>query len=148
MEISSEVPSTNANWPSDISLWVNDILIGTWTSPGDFGDRRGVYMPRWWKLEGSQYGKRTVWSVSDRGCFVDGARLSNVTHRQLDLASHHSIRLRIGIEEDACQPGGVNIFGRGFGNYDQNIVIRLPLRDEVPRQRPRERHSTGVNQKS
>ena len=29
MEISSEVPGTNAEWPSDISLWVNDAKIGT-----------------------------------------------------------------------------------------------------------------------
>ena len=64
LEISSEVPGTNANWPSDISLWVNDILVGTWTSPGDFGDRRGIYTPRWWKLEGSQYGKLTTWNIS------------------------------------------------------------------------------------
>ena len=26
MELSSEVPGTNLNWPSDITLWVNDIV--------------------------------------------------------------------------------------------------------------------------
>ena len=65
MELSSEVPGTNSDWPSDISLWVNDVLIGTWTSPGDFGDQRGIYTPRWWKLEGSQYGKLTTWKITD-----------------------------------------------------------------------------------
>lgn len=54
MELSSEVPGTNADWPSDITVWVNDVRVGTWTSPGDYGDRRGIYTPRWWKLEGSQ----------------------------------------------------------------------------------------------
>lgn len=39
MELSSEVPGTASDWPSDISVWINDVLIGTWTSPGDFGDR-------------------------------------------------------------------------------------------------------------
>ncbi len=34
MELSSEVPGTNTNWPSDISLWVNDIRLGVWTSSG------------------------------------------------------------------------------------------------------------------
>ena len=29
---------------------------------------------------------------------------------------------------NAKHPGGVNIFGRGFGNYDQDIVMRLYLR--------------------
>jgi len=128
MELSSEVPGTNADWPSDISVWVNDVLIGTWTSPGDFGDKRGVYTSRWWKLEGSQYGKLTTWRISDEGCSIDGAKLSDVTLQQLDLRAHHSIRLRVGIADDAKRPGGVNIFGRGFGNHDQDILMRLHLR--------------------
>jgi predicted transcriptional regulator len=128
LEISSEVPGTNSDWPSDISLWVNDVLAGTWTSPGDFGDKRGIYTPRWWKLEGSQYGKLTTWNISEKGCFVDGVKVSRITLKQLDLAAHHSIRLKIGIDERAKRPGGVNIFGRGFGNYDQDIVMRLYLR--------------------
>ena len=53
MELSSEVPGTNKNWPSDITVWVNGIEIGTWTSPGDFGDVRGKFTPAWWKLAGS-----------------------------------------------------------------------------------------------
>jgi predicted transcriptional regulator len=128
MEISSEVPGTNSQWPSDISLWVNDVRIGTWTSPGDFGDRRGKFTPRWWKLEGSQYGTLTKWTISARGCFVNGARVSRVKLNHLDLAAHHSIRLKIGIDEKAERPGGLNIFGRGFGNHDQDIVMRLQLR--------------------
>ncbi len=128
IEMSSEVPGTNAEWPSDISLWVNDIRIGTWTSPGDFGDRRGKFTPRWWKLEGSQYGTLTAWTVSARGCFVNGKRVSRVTLGELDLPAHHSIRLKIGIDEKAARPGGLNIFGRGFGNHDQDIVMRLHLR--------------------
>lgn len=125
MELSSEVPGTSADWPSDISLWVNGTEIGTWTSPGDFGDKRGVYTPDWWKLEGSQYGKLKSFRVNGEGTFVDGTRLSSTSLRNLDIATHHSIRLRIGIREDAKHPGGINIFGRGFGNYDQDIVMRL-----------------------
>jgi predicted transcriptional regulator len=135
VELSSEVPGTAADWPSDISLWVNDVLIGTWTSPGDFGDRRGALTPHWWKLEGSQYGKLKTWSVSSRGTHIDGVRLSRVTVADLGLERHHSIRLRLGIEEDTRHPGGINIFGRGFGNHDQDIVLRLHLRKDtaVPR---------------
>ncbi len=128
MEISSEVPGTNADWPSDISLWVNDVRVGTWTSPGDFGDRRGLYTPRWWKLEGSQYGRLVTWRVDAAGCSVDGTAVSAVTLAELDLARHHSIRLKVGIDDDARRPGGLNIFGRGFGNHDQDIVMRLHLR--------------------
>jgi predicted transcriptional regulator len=128
MELSSEVPGTNLNWPSDITLWVNSIAVGTWTSPGDFGDKRGVYTPGWWKLEGSQYGKLKTWRIGAAGTFIDGVRISDMTVDQLDLPVHHSIRMRIGIDSKADHPGGVNIFGKGFGNYDQDIVMRLNLR--------------------
>ncbi|AVA24493.1 helix-turn-helix domain-containing protein (plasmid) [Rhizobium sp. CB3171] len=125
MELSSEVPGTNPDWPSDITLWVNGMAIGTWTSPGDYGDKRGAFTPAWWKLEGSQYGKLKTWRISTRGTFIDGMAASNVTVSDLALAQHSSIRLRIGIAENASNTGGVNIFGRGFGNYGRDIVMRL-----------------------
>ena len=127
MELSSEVPGTNLDWPSDITLWVNDLPVGTWTSPGDYGDKRGVYTPSWWKLEGSQYGKLKTWRVGNRGSYIDGVRISDVTIGQLALPSHTSIRMRIGIGDKATHPGGVNIFGKGFGNYSHDIVMRLHL---------------------
>ncbi|WP_105429551.1 MULTISPECIES: transcriptional regulator [Neorhizobium] len=127
MELSSEVPGTNVNWPSDITLWINEHRIGTWTSPGDYGDKRGVYTPQWWKLEGSQYGKLKTWRVTKQGSFIDGVSISNVTIDDIGLAEHHSIRMKIGIEENAPHPGGINVFGRGFGNYDQDIIMRLYL---------------------
>ena len=125
LELSSEVPGTAADWPSDITLSVNGVEIGTWTSPGDFGDKRGVYTPAWWKLKGSQYGMLKTWRVMEDGTYVDGTKISPVSLKELDLDSHHSIRLRIEVREDAKHRGGINIFGRGFGNYDQDIVMRL-----------------------
>ncbi len=128
MELSSETPGTAANWPSDISVSVNKIDIGTWTSPGDFGDKRGVYTPDWWKLKGSQYGKLKSWRVTESGTFVDGVKISPVSLKDLGLDEHRSIRLRVGVQEGALHPGGINIFGRGFGNYDQDIVLRMTMR--------------------
>lgn len=125
MELSSEVPGTHSDWPSDIDVSVNGVELGTWTSPGDFGDKRGVYTPDWWKLSGSQYGLLKTWQVNGSGTYVDGQRLSAVSVADLDLDAHRSVRLRIAVKPDASHPGGLNIFGRGFGNYDQDIVLRL-----------------------
>lgn len=124
-ELSSETPGTNVNWLSDISLWVNGIEAGKWTSPGDFGDRRGKLTPEWWKLEGSQYGLLKKWIISDTGTFVDGVKISTINLDQLGINKHHSIRVRIGVKDDAEHPGGINIFGKGFGNYNQAIVLRM-----------------------
>lgn len=125
MELSSEVPGTNSVWPSDITMWINNIEIGTWVSPGDFGDKRGILTPDWWKLEGSQYGLLKHWSVSSEGSFIDGVKISDVTLEDLQLAEHHSVRMKIGVKENAANVGGMNIFGRGFGNYDQGIILRM-----------------------
>jgi predicted transcriptional regulator len=127
MEMSSEVPGTNVNWSSDISIWINGVKVGTWISPGDFGDKRGTYTPRWWKLAGSQYGQLVTWRISERGSFVDKSQVSKVDLNKLELSKHHSIRLRIGIGDGAKHPGGVNIFGKGFGNHDQDILLRMHL---------------------
>ncbi len=124
-ELSSEVPGTAQDWPSDITVTVNHKDVGTWTSPGDFGDQRGVYTPDWWTLRGSQYGMLKTWKITRQGTYVDGVKISPVSLKDLDVANHHSIRLRIGVKDNARHPGGVNIFGRGFGNYDQDIVLRI-----------------------
>jgi predicted transcriptional regulator len=128
MELSSEVPGTLSDWPSDITVAINGLEVGTWTSPGDFGDKRGVYTPDWWKLKGSQYGKLKTFRVTADGSFVDGLKISAISLRDLDISAHHSIRLKIEVKADARHPGGVNIFGRGFGNYDQDIVLNVTTR--------------------
>ncbi len=125
MELSSEVPGTNSDWPSDITVWINGIEIGVWTCPGDFGDVRGKLTPMWWKLAGSQYGLLKNWNVTETGTFVDGIKVSDVTLTELNIRGHSSIKVRIGIQENAVNVGGINIFGAGFGNYDQDIVLTM-----------------------
>jgi predicted transcriptional regulator len=127
MEMSSEVPGTNKKWLSDISVWINEKEIGVWTSPGDFGDRRGKITPSFWKLEGSQYGLLTTWEVTDNGTFIDRRQVSQVNLGDLRINNHHSVKVRIGIAGNAKNTGGINIFGKGFGDYDQDIMLRLYL---------------------
>ena len=125
MEMSSEVPGTNKKWLSDISVWINEKEVGVWTSPGDFGDRRGKFTPLFWKLEGSQYGILTTWEVTEKGTFIDRRQISGVNLGDLRINDHHSVKVRIGIAENAKHTGGINIFGKGFGDYDQDIILRL-----------------------
>ena len=127
MELSSEIPGTNKDWPSDITVWINGVEVGTWTSPGDFGDMRGKWTPEWWKLAGSQYGLLKHWGVTETGTLVDGTKVSDVTLADLNIRGHSSVKVRIGIKKDAANVGGVNIFGKGFGNYDQDIVMKMFL---------------------
>jgi len=125
MEVCSEVPGTSKKWPSDITIWINGVEVGTWTSPGDFGDKRGKLTPAWWKLAGSQYGLLKSWNVTKKGSFIDGIEVSNVKLKDLEIHNHTSVKVRIGIKEDSKNVGGINVFGKGFGNYAQDILLRM-----------------------
>lgn len=125
LELASEAPGNSREWPSDISVWINGVALGSWTSPSDPGNGRGRLTPSWWKTEASQYGALKTWSIDTQGVSLDGQQISAVSLEALDLMAHHSIRVRIGVEDTARHQGGVNIFGRGFGNHDQDIVMRI-----------------------
>ncbi|MGV3615367.1 MAG: ArsR/SmtB family transcription factor [Fimbriimonas sp.] len=125
MEICSECPDFDNDFPSDITVWFNGVEIGTWTSPGDLGGRRGRLNPPWWNDHGTQYGALKVFSVSDEGAFVDGLPASDVTIAQAKVVPHQPVTVRIGVKPDARHRGGFNLFGRSFGNYQQDLILRL-----------------------
>lgn len=125
MEICSECPDFNNDYPSDITVWFNGVEVGTWTSPGDFGGKRGRLNPPWWNDHGTQFGALKTFSVSREGSFVDGVMASEVTIRDTMIVPHQPITARIGIKPDAAHPGGFNLFGKAFGNYKQDLLLRL-----------------------
>jgi predicted transcriptional regulator len=125
MEICSEAPLHDNNWPSDITLWVNGQELGTWTAPGDFGGQRGRLTPSWWDSKDSQYGLLKRWSVTGEGTFIDGRQLSALTIADLCIEPQQVIAVRLGVKPDALHVGGLNLFGRSFGNYPQDLTLRL-----------------------
>ena len=125
MEICSEAAPSADNWPSDISLDINGVRIGTWTSPADFGNKRGIHTPRWWPDGNSQYGQLKVWRVDQQGSFVDGLKVSSVLIKDLSIPAQPYITVRIGVDDSALHKGGMNIFGMGFGNHAQDIVMDI-----------------------
>ncbi|MFP4977951.1 ArsR/SmtB family transcription factor [Paenibacillus sp. CN-4] len=125
MEICSEAPNYDQDWPSNISVWVNNTEIGMWTSPGDFGDRRGKLNPNWWWDGSTQYGFLKTWRVDHEKTTLDMEKVSGVTLKDLQLELSPKLRMRIGIKPDAVHQGGLNLFGRHFGDYDQHIIMRV-----------------------
>jgi predicted transcriptional regulator len=125
MEICSEAPEYDLDWPSDITLWLNNVEVGTWTSPGDFGGEKGRLTPDWWQMDQTQYGVLKRWRVTHRGSYIDGEKLLAVTLDDLKLGANNHVSVRIGIKSDAKNIGGINLFGRKFGNYPQDLMMRI-----------------------
>ncbi|MDQ6419968.1 ArsR family transcriptional regulator [Paenibacillus sp. LHD-117] len=124
LEIGSEAPGVNENWPSDISFQLNGSEIGTWTSPGDYGEKRGKFSPSWWPDWVNQYGLLKLIRVQEDGTYIDGQRMSDVGLRDIAL-DRNLWMLRIGVKKEAKHAGGITLYGSGFGNYNQDIVFKV-----------------------
>lgn len=124
MEISSEFPFSNDNWPSDITFSLNGIELGTWTSPGDFADIRGKYTPDWYPDNLNQYSLLKTIRIMNHGTYMEGEPLSDV--KLSDIKENEDIwKLRVEVKEDAKNSGGCTLFGQHFGNYDQDIKVKI-----------------------
>ena len=124
-EACSEAPNYRKDWPSDITVSINGVELGTWCCPGDFGGRQGRYSPEWWLTSSTQYGLMKRWKVTSDGCYLDNEKISSVTLDQLHLTDKPYISVRISVKPDAVHQGGINLFGERFGDYNQAIVMRL-----------------------
>lgn len=122
MELSSEFPFSNNAWPSDITFFINGKEIGTWRSPGDFSDIRGKYTPDWVPDNVNQYGILKILRVTDHGTYLDGQPFTDVCLADLPI-DDEIWTIRFEIKPDAEKSGGCTIFGKGFGNHDQNIEL-------------------------
>jgi len=124
-ELSSEAPGINNDWPSDINFYLNDVFLGSWTSPGDFGDVPGIFTPDWWFPNWNQYGLLKMIVINEDGTYIDGLKISEVNIRQFDLDSKSKLKFRIAVDERSKNVGGVTIFGSNFGNYNQDINVSI-----------------------
>ncbi|MCR5088884.1 MAG: ArsR family transcriptional regulator [Oscillospiraceae bacterium] len=129
MEIASEAPGFREDWPSDIYFSINGVRLCDWQLPGDFGKNPGIYTPSWWDRNWNQYGQLKFLSIDRDGTYMDGFRRSDVSLDDLRITADSSILFRITAPETAEHCGGLTLYGRSFGNYDQALRIRVHYKD-------------------
>ncbi len=125
-ELCSEYKGYRMDYPSEVTVWINGVEIGTILLPGDFGDRYGKYTPDWIARSSTKYGIRCAWQIDEHGCFVNqkpGATSGTIDDLKLNL--DQPIIVRFGFKDDAKYRGGMNLFGPKFGDFDQGIRMRL-----------------------
>jgi predicted transcriptional regulator len=125
-ELSSEYPHFRDEWPSDIDLILNDELVCTWTSPGDFGARRGRLTPAWWSS--NQYGLLKSFLINSTGVFIDEEQMSEKTLKDFHV-DRDFLTIRFAVSERERQAGGLTIYGKQFGNHAQDIGVRIGYND-------------------
>lgn len=130
VEICSECPNYNNHWKSDITFWLNDIELCTYRSPGDYGDRHGILNPNWWPEKFTQYGILKKIRIDNEGTWLDEILVSNITINDLDFSKNDFISLKIGIKDTSKYVGGINIFGKKFGDHAQDINVQITFLDD------------------
>lgn len=67
--------------------------------------------------------------LNHNNCTIDGELLSNHTLSDVNLFDSNFIDFKIAAGPDSMNKGGVTLFGRVFGNHDQDIVVKLYYSD-------------------
>lgn len=136
MELASEAPGYSTYYPSDISFRINGIKLGFFTSVGEFNDRKGIFTPEWWFPNLGQYGKLKLLTINENGSYIDGLKIGNVTLEQLGIVPQSEITFTIEVADDAVNLGGVSLFGKGFGDYDNGITMKMFYRQAAQTRLP------------
>lgn len=126
MELCSDTIYYNNKWPSDITIKINDLEITTFTSPGNFGGKKGRYTPDYWPVTSSQFGQLKKFSVDRQGVYIDNEFIHNqITFDDLHLFDNNFVKLTLEVKKDAKHCGGLTLFGKHFGDFDQTILMKI-----------------------
>lgn len=124
LEICSETNGYRNDWKSDITFALNGVPLTVWTSPGDMGDKRGLLNPENLPRINTQYGFLKTVTVKKDGCYLDGALVNpDVTIDDLKLEKGNRVLFTLSNAPGCRYRGGMNIFGKTFGNTEQDIVF-------------------------
>ena len=123
MELCSEAPGYDEDFPSDITISVNGVEVGVYLSPGDYGRRRGILTPDFFANGLTQYGKLVEVDISDEGVLVNGEKTGGVTLKDLQIDRKPYVTFRIECKKDAVNRGGFNLFGAHAGDFSQDIEL-------------------------
>lgn len=130
-EICSEYAGYNHNYKSDITFSVNGIDLCTYTSLGDFGERRGKLTPEWWADTNTQYGLLQNVDIRFDGTYLNEKRVSDVCVEDLNVTSNDVLIFRISVKDDAKHVGGFNLFGKEFGDYPQDVNLTITYQQQT-----------------
>ncbi len=112
-------------WKTEINVSINDCPLGSGICSCDNQGRRGTFNPSWWPDVATQHGELQTWRVTSGGSFLQGQRVSDVTLNDLRLTERPCVDVSILVPRDSQYQAGVNLFGTGFGDYNQALHLLI-----------------------
>ena len=134
-EIASEAPGYMEHYPSDVYFWLNGICLGSITIAGERNDRRGLFTPDWWDRKLGQYGYIQILSISEAGVSMNGydiypidpetGKERRLTLKDFRINGRSDLKFKFSVPENTKNRGGLNLFGKGFGDYNRGITCKF-----------------------
>ncbi len=127
-EICTQVDVNAPVWESEIRVTINGCQLGNTICHCDSKGRRGTFNPSWWPDVATQHGELQKWRVTKNGTFLQGNKISSVTLDDLALQTAERINILLHVPQSAHSVG-VNLFGTGFGDYNQALHLSIGYRE-------------------
>lgn len=125
LEICSEAPYYRNDFISDIEFFIDDVFICEYRLKGDYGGRKGLLNPSWYPLSNTQYGELLHIDISKLGVTINGFLVNDkINIDNIDLSGDKIHTLKFGNNFKKGTRGGMNIFGKCFGDHPQHINIK------------------------
>lgn len=131
LEMCSEAPFYRNDFASDVEFYIDDICICSHRLEGDFGGRKGILNPSWYPISNTQYGELIYIVISELGVTINGKLVNTkININNIDLNEDKIHTFKFGNSDKKGIKGGMNIFGKAFGDHPQNIKIKYIINKE------------------
>jgi len=110
---------------ADVVFYLNGTRMGTWMTPQEFCVERGIYTPSWWNGPEKQSGVQKMIVINSWGTYFEGEKCSDIGLRDIEMKNGQEISFRLAVENQPKHKGGITLYGAGFGNYNQDIHVRI-----------------------
>lgn len=124
-EISSDQVGALPDSLAEIDFYLNERKIATWVTPPEFQWSKGIYTPAWWYGREKQFGLMKMIVLTRLNTYLDGLKVSEVGLDDFTAEELHHLKLRLSVEKRGRYRGGAVLYGAGFGNYNQDIHVRV-----------------------
>ncbi len=134
LTLSFEISSADQGLPedslSDIAFSLNGESLGNWLTIRQADQSRGIYTPHWWPTHVRGHGYLHMIVINSGGVFLDGVKVRETGPDWRFLDSFGEMKLRFSCHPENGHEGGLALYGSNFGNYKQNIHVRVHYEPE------------------
>jgi len=107
---------------SDVTFFINNVDIGLKEISAGLDQSQATYTPTWWRST-PVHGEKIKITINNEGCFINSKKTSDLSYDEL-VKDSNFIKFRVQVKEEAKNQSGIMIFGKEFGKYYNDIVIK------------------------